>query len=239
MKTYRVGQVFYALADYSHHFNHGECVTVVPAEGRLSGEFDGGALCSNGRLTQWLEAEFLSTIKPDTIAEIDGERRRQIDLFGIQRHDFGGWSAIISEEFVEVGKAICDTVFPKPHSNRRDNLTALRTELVQVAAVATAIIEHIDELISDDEGEPPTPLPHDRSVQTPVLEKRSPKLGDLVRIVKYPNNEFIGSVGRVEREPEGLQPYHYVRFISPRSTSIPVYTSEMEVVVDGAEVVTS
>ena len=65
--------------------------------------------------------------------DIEEERDRQRAKWGEQYHSFDHWYVILGEEFGEVGRAI----FESDTSNLRD-------ELVQVAAVATAILEQID-----------------------------------------------------------------------------------------------
>lgn len=69
------------------------------------------------------------------------ERLRQNDLWGYQRHDWGKWLGILTEEFGEVGQAINRIHFPadaKPSD--ADNLYE---ELIHLAAVASAMAEQI------------------------------------------------------------------------------------------------
>ncbi len=69
--------------------------------------------------------------------EIEQERKRQDEKWGIQNHHSLYWSAILGEECGEVCKALLDT--PEYGNHRR-----IREELIQVAAVAVAWIEYID-----------------------------------------------------------------------------------------------
>lgn len=74
------------------------------------------------------------------LIDVGMERNRQNQKWGVQRHGFGDWMAILGEEFGEVSKEAVEYVF-----GRSESLVNLRNELVQVAAVAVQIIEHIDE----------------------------------------------------------------------------------------------
>lgn len=66
-------------------------------------------------------------------SDIDAERARQDEKWGVDRHlNPLLWLAILAEEFGEVAK---DTL---------ENCPNLREELVQVAAVAVAWVEDID-----------------------------------------------------------------------------------------------
>lgn len=72
------------------------------------------------------------------LREVGQERLRQNELFGEQNHDFETWYTILGEEFGEVGKALQDIRF------RGAGTENLREELLQVAAVAVAIVECLD-----------------------------------------------------------------------------------------------
>lgn len=72
---------------------------------------------------------------------IAAERQRQDDTWGVQRHLWPEWIAILTEE---VGEAAHEAV--EERWLPTGDLAALRTELVHVAAVAVQIIEHIDEV---------------------------------------------------------------------------------------------
>jgi hypothetical protein len=76
--------------------------------------------------------------------EIAQERSRQQEKWGVQTHSISEWLMILGEEFGEACKSGNETYF-------RDNpLGNLRKELVQTIAVATAIIEGIDEKVKGD-----------------------------------------------------------------------------------------
>ena len=61
------------------------------------------------------------------------ERRDQDKKFGIQNHEIHKWLSILGEEVGECHKAALESNKPE-----------LRKELIQVAAVAQAIIESMD-----------------------------------------------------------------------------------------------
>lgn len=71
----------------------------------------------------------------DSILE---ERQRQNQRWGVQNHNMVIWSAILAEECGEFSEAALHTMFGGKCKGN------LRNELVQVAAVALQILEHID-----------------------------------------------------------------------------------------------
>jgi len=73
-------------------------------------------------------------------ADILGERKRQDDKFGEQAHDAFKWLAILMEEVGELSQEALTAHFGEVGNGHGD----LREELVQVAAVAVAWLEHID-----------------------------------------------------------------------------------------------
>lgn len=72
--------------------------------------------------------------------EIIGERRRQEQLWGPQNHSPANWLMILGEEVGEANKAALEHHF----NYKGASLQAYRAELVQVAAVAVAMIESLD-----------------------------------------------------------------------------------------------
>ncbi len=66
------------------------------------------------------------------------ERKRQDEKWGIQNHSMEWWLAILGEEYGELAKAILDVRF------ENGDPAHVRTECVQVCAVALSIIECID-----------------------------------------------------------------------------------------------
>lgn len=68
------------------------------------------------------------------------ERERQDAKWGEQTHDHGVWLAVLSEEVGEAAQSFLHDRFGGSKGG------TLRGELVQVAAVAVAWIEMIDEL---------------------------------------------------------------------------------------------
>lgn len=72
--------------------------------------------------------------KAQVLADVNQERVRQDILWGVQDHDIDHWVVILGEEFGEV----CRAAFEKLPSAR------LREEIIQVAAVAVAMVESLD-----------------------------------------------------------------------------------------------
>lgn len=70
--------------------------------------------------------------------DIKIERDRQDRKWGEQNHDDGTWSLILGEEVGEACEAALSALFGGGQTD------ALRDELVQIAAVATAWIECLD-----------------------------------------------------------------------------------------------
>jgi NTP pyrophosphatase (non-canonical NTP hydrolase) len=82
-------------------------------------------------------------IPKKVIEEVMEERQRQHSLWGLQRHPLGKWLGILGEEFGEVCEAINRIHFPKDAKlTDSDNL---EEELIQLAAVAVAIVEQLKE----------------------------------------------------------------------------------------------
>lgn len=75
--------------------------------------------------------------------EIHAERLRQEAKWGQQNHHPMLWLPILGEEVGEANKAALETYF-NYKSEGAEDYTDYRTELVQVAAVAIAMIESLD-----------------------------------------------------------------------------------------------
>ncbi len=73
--------------------------------------------------------------------EIQQERNRQDEKWGIQNHHILEWIPILGEEVGEVNKAALEYHFRYKNSK---STAQYRKELVQVAAVACAMIECLD-----------------------------------------------------------------------------------------------
>lgn len=93
---------------------------------------------SDDKYQRWIELAHV-------LREVGHERQRQDEEWGIQNHHPVLWHLILAEEFGEVGKALNEWHF------RHDSILKTREELVQVAAVAVAMIESIDRNFSRDE----------------------------------------------------------------------------------------
>ena len=83
------------------------------------------------------------------LAKINDERIRQQDKWGEQNHHDFAWLAILSEEFGEVGRAVCEQL------NNKYGKLALREnleiELIQTVAVCVAWIECIRRREKDEQ----------------------------------------------------------------------------------------
>jgi len=87
------------------------------------------------------------TEKLKIIKEIIYERIRQYELWGEQDHTPLSWLPILAEEFGEVSEAICEieTANVKNVLRRKKKwFKNYRKELIEVAAVAVAMIESFD-----------------------------------------------------------------------------------------------
>ncbi|MCA4157671.1 MazG-like family protein [Priestia megaterium] len=71
------------------------------------------------------------------------ERIKQNKKWGLQRHDMGKWLAILAEEFGEVAQAMQGSLGLT--SIKETDADNLYEELIQVAAVASAIAEQVKE----------------------------------------------------------------------------------------------
>jgi hypothetical protein len=78
----------------------------------------------------------------NALNDVAHERARQNAKWGTQRLSWPEWIAILTEEVGEAAKEAVDL-----HWNHDGaHIAALRKELIHVAAVAVQIIEHIDDL---------------------------------------------------------------------------------------------
>jgi NTP pyrophosphatase (non-canonical NTP hydrolase) len=87
----------------------------------------------------------------DTLFDVGLERERQDQKWGLQRHCWGKWLGILGEEFGEVCQAINRINFPT--DAKETDADDLYEELIQVAAVAVAIAEHVREKRSVDQND--------------------------------------------------------------------------------------
>jgi len=82
-------------------------------------------------------------LRMDVMVDVDRERERQNQKWGVQRHNINVWLGILSEEFGEVAQAINRINFP--NDAKETDADDLYKELIQVAAVAVAIAEQMKE----------------------------------------------------------------------------------------------
>lgn len=83
---------------------------------------------------------------PETIlGEVAEERKWQDEKWGQQNHDPAVWLAILGEEVGEANNAFCESHFnSQTAAVKRKELFNMRSELIQVAAVAVAMVESLD-----------------------------------------------------------------------------------------------
>lgn len=72
------------------------------------------------------------------LEDVQAERARQQEKWGVQNHNVALWMLILSEEFGEAAKEANEVYF------RGKDPAEYRAELVQTAAVAVAAIESLD-----------------------------------------------------------------------------------------------
>jgi hypothetical protein len=97
----------------------------------------------------------------NALADTFAERQRQHEKWGVQRHDWPVWITVLTEEVGELSQQILafrarwfeyhdlldpDLVDQHDYNAEMGEIRArMRAEAVQVAAVAIALIEHIDD----------------------------------------------------------------------------------------------
>ncbi len=72
--------------------------------------------------------------------EIGNERLRQDRKWGVQNHNPVEWIAVLTEEVGEAAKAALEAHL----SHNENGLSGYRKELIQIAAVAVAMVECYD-----------------------------------------------------------------------------------------------
>lgn len=80
------------------------------------------------------------------LRDIDTERKRQNEKWGVQNHDPFEWISILGEEFGEVCKATLEVRSEKKYTddNYVNAYSDYRKELIEVIAVAVAAVENLD-----------------------------------------------------------------------------------------------
>lgn len=77
------------------------------------------------------------------LEDVRDERHAQDEKWGEQNHALPIWHLVLAEEVGEVAEAILEGRASGNYSRER-HIQDIREELVQVAAVAVAVIEYID-----------------------------------------------------------------------------------------------
>ena len=89
-----------------------------------------------------------NAVSMEAINDVLNERVRQLRKFGIQDHPIADWFLILGEEVGEAHREACEHVFrlrfPEHYPEDPERLKRLRKELVEVAAVAVAMVESLD-----------------------------------------------------------------------------------------------
>lgn len=84
----------------------------------------------------------------NAIDDVRKERIRQDHKFGPQNHSIADWFLILGEEVGEAQREACEHVFqqrfPEYYPDDQERLHRLRKELIEVAAVAVAMVESLD-----------------------------------------------------------------------------------------------
>lgn len=82
------------------------------------------------------------------VDDVKQERHRQLAKFGVQDHPIADWFLILGEEVGEAQREACEHVFrgrfPEHYADDPERLHRLRKELIEVAAVAVAMVESLD-----------------------------------------------------------------------------------------------
>ncbi|MNW53170.1 hypothetical protein D3C74_307210 [compost metagenome] len=79
------------------------------------------------------------------IQSVIHERARQDAKWGQQDHEPMAWMGILGEEFGELCEAVNETYFNNgPEARKKGGYENMRTEAVQVAAVAISFIQALD-----------------------------------------------------------------------------------------------
>jgi NTP pyrophosphatase (non-canonical NTP hydrolase) len=81
------------------------------------------------------------------LAEVEAERRRQDEIWGIQRHAPEAWLTILTAELGELAEA----VLKAEREGRREWWASYRHGLIQLAAVALAAAERFDDTLAHTE----------------------------------------------------------------------------------------
>lgn len=80
----------------------------------------------------------------EILQAIAAERQKQDEKWGEQNHSPIEWLAILGEEVGEANKHGLQAHFSKDAVYEKEQLMEYRKELIQIAAVAVAMIESID-----------------------------------------------------------------------------------------------
>ena len=80
----------------------------------------------------------------EILKEVSQERERQDSMWGQQNHSAPEYLMILGEEVGEANKEALEAFFEAKRLHRAPDYFAYRKELIQVAAVAVAMVECLD-----------------------------------------------------------------------------------------------
>jgi hypothetical protein len=79
----------------------------------------------------------------EVLQSVLNERKRQDSKWGVQDHSLDRWVTILGEEFGELCEAVLETGFSFSSKSSEEMLRNIKSEAIQVAAVAVAMLECI------------------------------------------------------------------------------------------------
>lgn len=94
------------------------------------------------------EGQFNALASASVLNEVFREREKQDEKWGQQNHSPPDWLMILGEEVGEANKAALESYFynkgPREPESKDKDYSEYRKELIQVAAVAVAMVESLD-----------------------------------------------------------------------------------------------
>lgn len=76
----------------------------------------------------------------EVCSAITNERRDQVEKWGLQEHDLATWLLILTEEVGELSASVLEA----RKDERWERVAEIRSEAIQVAAVAAAIVQSLN-----------------------------------------------------------------------------------------------
>lgn len=91
------------------------------------------------------ELKLWNAARENVAEDVESERRCHLEKWGIQKHPPEVWLAILSEEVGEMAEALLNLKFNTFPIDVQSYEFKVRHEAIQIAAVASAIAQYIDE----------------------------------------------------------------------------------------------